>query len=120
MTWTARNNGLTGAALNVNYITQHPATRHLNSTSHELLLATDGGLYHSIDGGRGWAKITLPDPSNAEFADSPAATVDELHFIGSIMTRRIALLSMFWELPQRREYGYINLVTIWQRGPVEG
>lgn len=80
MTWNARNTGLTGVALNVNYITQQPATRFLNSTSHELLIATDDGLYHSTNGGRTWAKITLPDPSNAEFADSPAATVDELTF----------------------------------------
>lgn len=80
MTWTARNDGLTGAALNVNYIVQHPVTRFLNSSSHELLIATDDGIYHSINGGVSWAKITLPDPSNAEFADAPAATVDELTF----------------------------------------
>jgi hypothetical protein len=80
MTWTARNNGLTGTALNVNYIVQHPSSRHRNNTSHELLIDTDDGLYHSTDGGRQWAKITLPDPSNAEFADSPAATIDELTF----------------------------------------
>jgi hypothetical protein len=80
MTWTARNTGLTGTALNVNYVVQNPASKHRNSTSHELLIATDDGLYHSISGGRSWAKIVLPDPSNAEFADSPAATVDELTF----------------------------------------
>ena len=80
MTWTARNNGLSGTALNVNYIVQHPASKSRNSTSHELLIATDDGLYHSTSGGRQWAKITLPDPSNAEFADSPAATIDELTF----------------------------------------
>ncbi len=80
MTWIARNSGLTGTALNVNYITQRPNTRFLNSTSHELLITSDDGLYHSISGGRSWAKITLPDPSNAEFADSPAAVVSELTF----------------------------------------
>lgn len=80
MTWTARNTGLSGTALNVNYIVQLPASKNSNSTSHELLIATDDGLYHSEDGGRSWAKITLPDPSNAEFGDSPAATVDELTF----------------------------------------
>lgn len=73
MAWTARNNGLTGAALNVNYIAQHPRTRTLRSNNHELLIATDDGLYHSINGGRGWAKITLPDPTGG-------ATVDELTF----------------------------------------
>jgi hypothetical protein len=67
-------------ALAVNYIAQQPGTRHLNSTSHELLIATDGGLFRSYNGGRTWAAVILPDPSNAEFADSPAATVDELTF----------------------------------------
>jgi hypothetical protein len=80
MTWTARNSGLTGTALNVNDITQRPNTKQLNSTSHELLAATDDGLYHTTNGGRNWAKITLPDPSNAEFGDSPAAVVSELTF----------------------------------------
>jgi hypothetical protein len=74
MTWTARNNGLTGLALNVNYIVQHPSTKRLNSSSHELLLATDDGLYYSTDGGRSWAKISLPDPTGG------SATVDELTF----------------------------------------
>lgn len=79
MTWTARNIGLTGTALNANYVTQNPLTRHLGSAGHELLLATDDGLYHAIDG-LTWGKIALPDPSNAEFSDDPAATVDELTF----------------------------------------
>jgi hypothetical protein len=74
MAWTARNNGLSGAALNVNYIVQNPATKMRNSTSHELLIATDDGLYHSINGGRSWAKITLPAPTGG------GATVDELTF----------------------------------------
>lgn len=80
MAWVARNGGLTGTALNVNYITQSPNTRRLKSTSHELLAATDDGLYHTINGGRWWNKIVLPTPSNAEFSDSPAATIDELTF----------------------------------------
>ena len=80
MAWTARNNGLTGTALNVNYIVQHPATKHTNSTSHELFIATDDGIYRSINGGRSWSKLPLPDPSNAEFGDSPAALVTELTF----------------------------------------
>ncbi len=79
--WVARNTGLTGTALNGNYISQNPLTRHLpNSEGHELLIATDDGLYHTIDGGGAWGKIALPDPSNAEFSDDPAATVDELTF----------------------------------------
>jgi hypothetical protein len=80
MTWTARNNGLTGTALNVNYIIIHPSTKNLVSSNHELYIATDDGIYHSLNGGTSWAKLTLPDPSNAEFADSPAATIDELTF----------------------------------------
>ena len=64
----------------VNWIIQNPSTRHLSSNSHELWAATDNGLYRTFNGGRGWAKIPLPDPSNAEFSDSPAATIDELTF----------------------------------------
>jgi hypothetical protein len=74
MTWTARNDGLTGTALNSNNIVQRPNTKNLNSTSHELLLPTDDGLYHSVNGGRQWAKIPLPDPTGG------GATVDELTF----------------------------------------
>jgi hypothetical protein len=80
MAWTARNNGLTGIALNANYIIQHPATRRLPSENHELYIATDDGIYRSLDGGRSWAKINLPNPSNAEFGDSPAAVISELTF----------------------------------------
>ncbi len=80
MAWVARNTGLTGTALSVNYIVQHPATRYLPSTGHELIIATNAGILRSINGGRAWAQLTLPDPSNAEFSDSPAATVGELTF----------------------------------------
>lgn len=80
MVWIARNTGLTGAALNVNYIIQNASTRQLPNTGHILLIATDGGIFRSENGGRAWGQLILPDPSNAEFADSPAATVDELTF----------------------------------------
>lgn len=75
--WVSRNTGLD---LNVNYIVIHPATRISPSGSHELFAATDDGIYRSINGGQSWSKLVLPDPSNAEFADAPAATVDELTF----------------------------------------
>lgn len=68
------------AALSVNYIVQNPRTKHLSSLTHELLIATDGGVFRTYNGGRGWSRIQLPDPSNAEFGDVPAATVDELTF----------------------------------------
>ncbi len=80
MTWTARNTGLTGSFLNVNFITFQPGTKHLPNENHELFIATDGGVLRTTNGGRNWAQLTLPDPSNAEFADDPAATVDELTF----------------------------------------
>jgi len=70
----------TPATTLVNWIIQNPSTRHLNSTSHELWIATGGGLFRTLDGGRGWAQITLPDPSNDEFDDSPAATINQLTF----------------------------------------
>src|SRR3990172_1382882 len=65
---------------NINYIVQHPKTRHLNNANHELMIATNTGIFRTFNGGRGWAKLTLPDPSNAEFGDSPAAVVSELTF----------------------------------------
>ncbi len=80
MAWTNRSTGLTATGLNVNYIVQNPATGHLNSSSHELWAATDDSLFRTFNGGRDWAQITLPDPSNAEFSDSPAATISELTF----------------------------------------
>jgi photosystem II stability/assembly factor-like uncharacterized protein len=79
-TWTERNTGLSGTEKNVNFIVQNPRTRHLNNANHELLIATDGGVFRSTNGGRGWNKFPLPDPSNAEFGDSPAATVGQLTF----------------------------------------
>jgi hypothetical protein len=75
----ALNIGSSGGT-DVNYIAQHPSTKHLNNTSHELLIAADGGLHRTFNGGRSWSKIQLPDPSNTEFSDSPAAIVEELTF----------------------------------------
>ncbi len=83
---TAQMAALTSSRPNpqrVNDIIQRPSTKRLNSTSHELLIATDAGIYHTISGGRSWTKITtLNEPSNAEFSDSPAATLEELEFHG--------------------------------------
>jgi hypothetical protein len=123
MTWTARNNGLTGTALNVNYQVQRPNTRILNSTSHELLIATDNGLYHSTNGGRQWAKITLPDPSNAEFADSPAAIVSELtwHWVDYAPTDSNIILLLGIKVSNNRQWLYKSsddLATWTSRGIV--
>lgn len=75
--WVNRSVGLD---LNVNYIAIHPATRHLSSARHILLAATDGGIYFSNNGGRQWGQVVLPDPSNAEFGDAPAAVIADLTF----------------------------------------
>lgn len=80
MAWVARNTGLAGDALNQHWIVQNPATRGLSSESHELWLATDDGVYHSINGGRLWAKIALPTPSNDELLLSTPAGIDDLKF----------------------------------------
>jgi hypothetical protein len=79
-TWTQRSGGLTGSALNVNSIALRPGDKRLPNTVHQLYAATDGGVFRTHNGGRSWEQILLPDPSNAEFADAPAATVDELVF----------------------------------------
>lgn len=63
-----------------NYITIHPNTRRLAQRNHILLCALDYGVYQTQDGGNSWIKFELPDPSNAEFLDSPVATVNELTF----------------------------------------
>ena len=80
MTWTAVNGGLSGDALNVNYIVIDKSTQHLPRESHVLYIATNDGVFKTLNGGGSWAQFTLPDPSNAEFSDTPAATVDELTF----------------------------------------
>lgn len=69
--WEARNGGLSGDALNVNYIALRPGDRPKPDDVHELLAATDDGLYRTNDGGRNWEQLILPDPSDAEFT-SPA------------------------------------------------
>lgn len=78
--WEQRSNGLEGTALNVNALALRPGDKRLPNTVHELYVATDGGLYRTRNGGRFWAKVDLPDPSNAEFVDVPPATVDQLTF----------------------------------------
>jgi PKD repeat protein len=78
--WEARNGGLTGAALNVAYGVLRPGDAHTPNTVHHLLIAADAGLYHTADGGRNWGAFLLPDPSNAEFGDVPAAVLSDLTF----------------------------------------
>jgi plastocyanin len=95
--WEARNGGLAGTALDANYLTLRPGDAHLSDTVHELLLAADGGLYFSENGGRQWGQFSLPDPSNAEFSDSPAAVIADLTFD--------------WV-----DYDPLNLDTIYARG----
>jgi hypothetical protein len=80
MAWTALNGGLSGTALNVNHIRLRPGSSRSGVINHELYASTDGGVYRKSPGTLEWAQLTLPDPSNAEFGDSPAATVDELTF----------------------------------------
>lgn len=67
-------------ALFVNFIAQKATSKHLGLSSHHLWIATDGGVFETLNGGSAWAQITLPDPSNAEFGDSPVATVEDLKF----------------------------------------
>ncbi len=101
----------------VNYIIQNPATRRLNRSSHELWITTDGGIFHTIDGGLNWAQVNLPDPSNAEFVDSPAATVDELtfHWINYKPTDGNTLLVLAAKNSVSRMWGYktIDLGLNW-------
>lgn len=87
VTWNNRSTGLSGTALNVNSIALRPGDRRLPNAVHELHAATDDGLYKTSTGGRSWSKYNLPDPSNAEFGDAPAATIDELDFLKVVYSR---------------------------------
>ncbi len=92
-TWIARNVGLTGGALIVRWIVQNPATKHLANTSHDLWIATAGGIHRSINGGRQWNEIVLPDPSNDEFMREAPIIVGALGFywIGYDPTNELTL-----------------------------
>jgi hypothetical protein len=103
--WVSRNVGLDS---NVNYIAIHPATRGLSSQNHILLAAADGGVYLSSNGGRQWGQMVLPDPSNAEFSDSPAATVDELtwHWIDFDKLNRNTMFALGVKTSTNRQWIY--------------
>ncbi len=76
--WETKNEGLEGNALRVRSLVQKPKTKNLQPANHELWVATMIGVYRTYNGGNSWEEVSMPDPSNAEFLDSPAATVDEL------------------------------------------
>jgi PKD repeat protein len=80
--WVERNGSLSGDGLFVNSMVMRPGDERKNNQVHELWIATRGGVYMSEDGGRNWYHVTTFDqPSNAEFSDSPAATLDEIEFM---------------------------------------
>jgi hypothetical protein len=104
--WEDRSGGLAGDALNVKYLVIRPGDAHKPDTVHELLIATDNGPYRTADGGRNWGALVLPDPSNAEFGDVPAAVIGDLTFdwidydpldLDTIFTRGVyAAVSRMW------------------------
>jgi hypothetical protein len=69
--WVSLNVGLN---LNVHDITIHPKTRHLSIVGHEILAATNGGVFLKQSGSTQWAQVVLPDPTGG------GATIDELTF----------------------------------------
>lgn len=76
--WKARNYGLIGNALYVRDMALRPGHKALPDGVHEIWIATKGGIYRSLNGGRSWYEGHPPDPSNLEFGDTPPATVGEL------------------------------------------
>lgn len=93
--WESRNVGLD---LNVNGLAMRPGSRHKPDTTHELWAACDGGVYRTFDGGRHWAQLTLPDPSNDQ-ADAPAPTVGDLAFQCVVFSKQTA--DLLWILAAR-------------------
>lgn len=83
--WEGINTGLEGEALEVRHIAIDPATKHLAREKHVLWLATKKAVYKSTNGGSTWAEQELGDPSNLEFGDSPAATIDDIEFLKIIL-----------------------------------
>lgn len=80
-TWVERNQGLEDDALFVNSMVMRPGQEHLSDGSHEIWIATLGGVYKSENSGKSWSRVNMDDPSNVEFGDDPAATVDDLDWI---------------------------------------
>jgi photosystem II stability/assembly factor-like uncharacterized protein len=78
-TWTAKNTGLSGAALTVNDLKIDPATQNQDDDDKTIWAATGGGLYVSNDGGGSWVKKNPASVTNT-WSDDPAPDVDDLVF----------------------------------------
>ena len=68
--WAARNNGLSGAALRVNSMDIFAGTNPY------AYIATDGGLYKSIDGGLNWTFVFAPKNASNQSLPVGFVTVD--------------------------------------------
>lgn len=69
LSWEARNTGLSGDALKVNYITIKPGTDENFQDNHELWICTKGGVYRSVNSGGNWDKMNMGSPTNEQFFD---------------------------------------------------
>jgi len=79
--WEERNSGLVGDALYVRSLVMRPGQDHLSDGSHEMWIATKGGIYRTFNSGHSWEKVPMGNPSNLEFLDLVATTEDELDWI---------------------------------------
>ncbi len=106
--WVARNVGLTGDAKTVHYMIINPATRHLDSTAHDLWIATDKGIYRSFNGGRQWDEISIPQPDSTVFLPKAPSALSELDFrwIDYDLTNELTLYSLASDQTNERLWIY--------------
>lgn len=67
--WTAVNSGLSGEALSVNTLIINP------QNTNELVIATFGGLYKSVNGGAGWTRTSPANSFDVEYVIDDPTTV---------------------------------------------
>lgn len=78
--WAAQNTGLSGDSLIANDIKIDPATAEIADTSKAIWIATNGGVYFNPTGGTSTWSQQNPGSVSNKWSDSPAPTVDDLHF----------------------------------------
>lgn len=77
--WTNVSGNLSGDALKINDIFQWYSSYEKPQNQHILLVATDAGIYITVNGGEKWTPMTIEEPPNS-WSDSLAPTATDLTF----------------------------------------